>query len=127
MAVLDTSFLIDLDESVAEALAALKILAQAEILLPFQTASEYLAGVEDPYAALQALEASYTLLRPDSLHLLECARIAHGLRRRPPWGDIHIAAVAQLEGTYVVTADAKGFRALGCAVWDYRNDAKPPV
>ena len=96
------------------------------LILPYQAAAEYLAGVDDAVAGLHGLVSSFALSRPSEAHILEAARLAGSLRRRPPWGDIHIAAVALLESTYVLTANPKDFAALGCRVWDYRNQAKAP-
>ena len=97
-----------------------------DLHVPFQAATEFLAGVEDPVAGLHLLVASYGVVMPTHAHLLEAARLARRPGRRPNWGDIHIAAHALLESTYVITANPKDFRALDCMVWDYRNEPAPP-
>ncbi|MFO1533348.1 MAG: type II toxin-antitoxin system VapC family toxin [Thermoplasmatota archaeon] len=75
-------------------------------------------------ATLAALSASYTIVLPDEVHLLEVARVrkeALAQGRRAHWGDIYIGAVAVLQATPVVTANGADFRALGCQVLDYRR------
>lgn len=106
---------------------ALGMVENEDLLVPYQTACEYLAGMEDPVAELQGLAASYTLVAPTAAHVLEVAQLVRRIGgRRPRWGDVHIAAAAHLEGTYVLTANPKDFAVLGCRVWDYRKRAKAP-
>lgn len=105
---------------------ALRRVENDDLLVPYQTACEYLAGMEDPVAELQGLAASYTLVAPTAAHVLEVAQLVRRIGGRPRWGDVHIAAAAHLEGTYILTANPKDFAALGCRVWDYRNQAKAP-
>lgn len=126
MPVLDTSFLIDLEQGLPAAVRAMGTLDSQPLTVPFQAATEYLAGTEAPESGLDLLQCSYEVSTPTTLHLLAAARLAKGTRR-PQWGDIHIAAVALTLGTYVVTADAADFASLGCRVWDYRNQDKPPT
>lgn len=131
MPVLDTSFLIDLERRREHALAALeRMLRDGEpLLVPAQVAVEYLAGLEDPLAGLYGLEASFAVVPFGRAQLLEAARLARGAMRRgafPGWGDAQVAALAALERTYVVGADAAHFEALGVPCWDTRTRDGPP-
>jgi len=130
MPVLDASFVIDLERGGAAALGALKTLKGESLELPWHAAVEVLVGREDPVATLAALRSSYEIGFPDEAHLLEGARLRKAALeqgRRAHWGDIYIATTALLSGTYVLTANAKDFEALGCRVWDYRKGGKPPA
>lgn len=131
MPVLDATFLIDVEHRRTDAVRALRRLLSNDeaLLVPAQTAAEFAAGREDEVAALADVEGSFAIVAFGPRHILEAARLARAAYRRgrfPGWPDIHVAAVAALEGTFVVTADAKNFRPMGCAVWDYRRDAEPP-
>ena len=132
MAVLDSSFLIDLERRTPEAMEALDRLVTEEesLLVAPQAAIEYLSGIEDRATALRVLEESFVMVALERDHVLEAARLARdafGAGSFPGWADAQIVAAAVLEATFVVTADPKRFRALGVPVWDYRREAKPPA
>jgi predicted nucleic acid-binding protein len=129
MPVLDTSFLVDLQRGEARARAAADRLGTQVLLVPFQAALEFMSGFADPAQALHLLRSSFDVTLPTEAHLIAGASLRRDMRaqgRRPAWADLHIATEARLAATFVVTADAADFLALGCAVWDYRNEAKPP-
>lgn len=129
MPVLDASFLIDLETGNEQAQSALQHLLGQDMIVPGQSALEVMSGNEEPAAALNALRASYRLLLPRDETLVAGARLRLTARRegrRPSGGDVYIAAEAHLHATYVVTANPKDFKALGCAVWDYRKGGMPP-
>lgn len=131
MAVLDASFLMDLERGLPSARGALDRLVQAEepLLVPAQAAIEFLAGVGDQPTALHRLEAAYVVRELDRAGLLEAARLAReafGRGAFPGWADAQIGALASLEATFVVTADVAAFRRLGSPVWDYRREREPP-
>lgn len=130
MPALDASFLVDLERKDPAALAALKSLAGLPLLVPSHAALEVMAGHAEPLAALNALRQSYTVRMATEQTLAAAARLrfqARAHQRRPGWGDLYIAAEAQLAGTYVVTANPRDFGNLGCTTWDYRNDPTPPA
>ena len=63
-------------------------------------------------------------------HAVAASRLVRRMRaahRKVTWNDANIAAQAVLDATFVVTADVKDFTAMGCTVWDYRNDRTPPA
>lgn len=129
--IVDASFLIDLDRGADAALAALHTLTEdrTPMRIPAPAASEFLAGVEDPIANLHDLETSFSLLDLDRDHVLETAlvaarSIAEG--RFPGWTDAQIGAAARLFGEEILTGNPAHFEALGCEVWDYRNEARHP-
>lgn len=126
MAILDTSFLIDLERNQRAAKEALEwLLAQEEpLLVPAQVAIEYLSGIEDPVQGLHKLNGSFVVVGVGQEQILEASRLGRGaLERghRPGWGDLQVAALARLEGSRVVTADPGPFERLGCAVWNHRT------
>jgi predicted nucleic acid-binding protein len=132
MAVLDTSFLIDLERGSDAALAALDHMVDERrpIRVPAQAAAEYVSGFEDPVANLNDLERSYEVLAHDREHLLETAQLARAAFVEgafPGWTYTQIAAAAVLADEPVLTADPGDFDALGCAVWAYREEMEPPT
>lgn len=127
MPIVDAPFLIDLQHGRDAAFAATERLAErAEPnLLPMQAALEFVAGVEDVPAALRDLEETYDLVPFGDRELMRAAELPrHWLAEGslPGWADIQVAAVAMLESTVVVTANADHFRALGCPAWNYRKE-----
>jgi predicted nucleic acid-binding protein len=131
MAVLDTSFLIDVERRKTRALAAYDRLVDdaVPLLVPAQVAAEYLAGLQDDVAGLHQLEASFAVIPFGRVQLLEAARIAraafaHGTFAG--WADAQVAALAVLEQTFVVSADRAHFEQFGVPCWDYRREANPP-
>ena len=129
MPVLDTSFLIDLQEGKPEARRAIDALAGQDLVVPGHAVLEFLAGFEDPAQALHFLKSAFRVAWSGEEHVLEGAKIrlaAARSGRRPAWGDVHIAATAVLEGSYVVTADSRDFEAIGVAAWNHREGGPPP-
>lgn len=130
MPVLDTSFLVDLERGNPVARAALAELAGQDLVVPGHVALEMMAGQDQPLATLGLLRASYRVVLAADEQLAVGAAIRNRIRkagRRPAWGDLYIAAEATLESTYVVTADARDFKAMGCEVWEYRKGGNPPA
>jgi predicted nucleic acid-binding protein len=132
MAVIDTSFLIDLDRSHPAAHDAYKLLAGRDevLLLPAHAAMEYLAGYEEPALNLEDLERSFRLVPFGRNHILQSANLARKALSTgdfPGWDDTAIAATAVMEASYILSANPAHFAALGCRVWDYRNERTPPA
>ncbi len=130
MAVLDTSFLIDLERNLETATSALDWLLGHEepLLVPAQVAIEYLAGIDDPEAALHRINTSFVLVGVDQEQVLVAGRAARRALQaglRPGWADLQVAALALLEAAVIVTADPGGFERLGCNVWEYRSRRAP--
>ncbi len=131
MPVLDTNFLIALAHGDATAQAALEVArADGALLVPAQAALEFLSGAADPVAQLQAIRDSFELVHTSDAHVLEGAALRAKARAsgiaKPHWGDIHIAAVALLGGTYVVTANKRDFTTLGVPAWHFGREGAPP-
>lgn len=131
MAILDMTFLVDLQQGEDAAQAALHVLADGpeRLVVPAQAAIEYLAGMKDPVAGLADIERSFELAPLVRENILEAARLGRqGLQEGSfqGWADTQIAARAQLMGTEVVTADPDDFRAYDCETWDYRNEVRSP-
>ena len=131
MAILDTTFLVDLQHGEDAAQAALQVLADGpeRLVVPAQAAIEYLAGMKDPVAGLTDIERSFELVPLVRENILEAARLGRqGLQEGSFQGgaDTQIAARAQLMGAEVVTADPDDFRAYGCETWDYRHEVRSP-
>lgn len=132
MAILDASFLIDLEQGRDPAVAALDQMFEEEtpVRVPAQAAAEYVAGFEDPVANLHDIERSYHVVDYGREQILETARLAEEAFSEgvfPGWADIQVAAQAVLSGEPVVTADPGHFEGLDCRVWAYRDDASPPA
>lgn len=131
MAVLDTTFLVDLQHGEDAAQAALHVLADQpeRHLVPAQAAVEYLTGMDDTVAGLNDIQRSFELAPFVSEHVLEAARIAEDTLNEgdfPGWADLQVGATAVLTGSELVTADPEAFVPFGCEVWDYRNEVRAP-
>lgn len=131
MAVLDTSFLIDLARGRDAAQAALHTLVEEEapLIVPAQAAIEYLVGLADPVAGLHDLQASYHVVGVDEDLIREAARLgrqAQAEGRFPGWADLQVGASSVLEGQVILTADPAPFRGFGCEVWAYRDQPRHP-
>lgn len=131
MAVLDTSFLIDLAKQEEIADQTLKHLQYRgeRLIVPVQVALEYLTGLDDPIEGMRDIESSFQLIpfgKNQALRAARAAREAFAAGAFPGWPDVLIATTALLEQETIITADAGHFRALGCRVWDYRNEEAPP-
>ena len=131
LAVLDTSFLIDVERRRRPAVAVLeRLVASGEpLLVPAQVATEYLVGIEDEIAGLHQIESAFVLVPFGRTQLLEATRLARGAFARGSfagWADAQVAALAALEQTFVVSADKSHFQAFGVPCWDHRNEKGPP-
>jgi predicted nucleic acid-binding protein len=129
--VLDTTFLIDLKRGLPAALAALEHLERGgePLVVPMQAAIEYAAGITAPPEAFAELSEAFDLSAMNEAAALVAAELAQralDLGNFPGWADIQIAADAHRRETYLVTADARGFRTLGVRVWAYRQEPEPP-
>lgn len=131
MPVLDSNFLILLAAKEAAAKRALERLARDDLVVPWIVAAEYLCKVDDPIAELHALHRSFRVVHSTDEATLEAARLralpASKKAERPRWPDIHIAAVARLEGTYVVTTNKRHFTQLGVPAWHFQDEEDPPA
>lgn len=126
MAILDTSFLIDLQNQEEYAIATLERLKTDgdRLHVAAQAAIEYLAGLQDPMAGMRKLEESFHLVLVDRETIIEAARISRDARGRgktAPWTDVQIAATALLGDDTVVTSDEAVFESLGCRVINHRR------
>lgn len=133
MAVLDTSFLIDLERRPKRTHPALEALVDSAepLIVPMAAAVELAQGSLDPEMAFAALDERFELRSFDREIALAGARLgasAHRAGKHPGAADLQIAATALVARTYVVTSNARDFRdKLGVAVWDYTRDAFPPA
>jgi predicted nucleic acid-binding protein len=130
MPVLDTNFLILLARGDPKAKAAARRLTGLDLIVPAQAAMEYLCGIEDPVAELQGLRESFRLIHTTDEVVLEAVRLRMARRpgpTKPNWGDLHIAAVAALGGTYVVTTNKRHFTQLDVPAWHFVDEADPPM
>lgn len=131
MAVLDTTFLIDLSNKEGRSLQALAWLrsAQERLLVPSIAATEYLAGLDSLVSSFRRIREDFELLHSTDDSVLRAAELFAAVRRkgsRPGWNDTLVAAHASLEGTYVVSANKRDFVRLGVPAWDYLNEPAPP-
>jgi predicted nucleic acid-binding protein len=129
MPVLDTNFLILLAHGDPAAKGAATKLAGLDLIVPAQAAIEYLCGIEDTVGELQGLRDSFRLQHTSDEIVLEAVRLRTARRpgaAKPNRGDLHIAAVAALAGTYVVTTNKRHFTQLGVPAWHFVNEADPP-
>jgi len=135
MPLLDATYLIDAEndpdkvEGVMEILFRRAAEQRDPILVSYAVALEVAAGSEDPGARLAELERGFMLVPLGRDELLEAARLARSVvasGRRPPWHDIETAAIARLRGTFVVSRNARDFKALGCKAWHYGKEPAPP-
>lgn len=131
MPVLDATLLIQVEQGADSAKRSLERLRSegASLLLPAQVAAEYLAGMEDKVAELATLHSAFEVVHTTDAQILETARLvedAVGRRVKPRWADAVVAAVAVLEGTYVVTANKRHFTQLRVPAWNYETEPDPP-
>jgi predicted nucleic acid-binding protein len=132
MPVLDTTLLIGLERRLPVALRALERARQdGHLLAPAHAVLEYLSGMDNALAELHHLRDAFEVVHTDDSQVLRGAELRAQARRagrdRPHWGDIHIAAVASLEGTYVVTTNKRHFAQLGVPAWNYESEPEPPA
>lgn len=129
MPVLDTTALIDAQHNVPIAVAALRQLAGKDLHVPPVVAAEFLTSMTDPGHDLQVLQKAYSIPATDAAWILAAASLRRELHQqvrpfRVP--DMWVAAWARLLKTYVVTANARHYRAMGVLAWHYPSEAKPP-
>lgn len=129
MPVIDTTLLIQLDQRQTRALDCLQALAGQQLVLPPAVAAEFLTVSEDPKADLAQLHRGYAIPEGKDDWILAAAALrrelhGQGVRIRVP--DLWVAAWARLLKTYVVTANARHYRAMGVPAWHYPSEAKPP-
>ncbi len=130
--VLDATFLIDLRRAPRRAVPAHeRLLALDEdLVVPWQAAVEYCAGLREPEVGFRDLVASYVLAafdEPVARVAALLAKRAIARRRLPGWPDVQIAATAVHLGMFVVTRNPRDFRdALGVRAWDYASEDEPP-
>lgn len=132
MPVLDTNLLIRLEARDAAAEAALRRIEHEDLVVPAQVAAEYLVRVADREAELARLHAAFRVQHTTDAHLLAVARLAARAfdepgGERPRWGDLHVAAAALLEGTFVATTNKRHFARLGVEAWHYLEELEPPA
>lgn len=123
MFAIDASFLLDVDRKVPEAVQLLNSLMGEDVILPFQTALEYLVSTDDPVSGLAGLESSYRIIHSSNEFLLEAtALFERAMRsgRRPSWSDLQVAAVAALHHRDIITANGDVFEAMGLRTKLYR-------
>lgn len=129
MPVIDTNFLIYISHDETRAIRGLRRIAEERLIVPAQAAAEFLAGMDNRQEELMALHDGFEVAHTDDEHLLAMATLRSEMRTRsirPRWGDVHIAAQAQIHGTYVVTNNARHFHQLGVETWDWKNQIDPP-
>lgn len=114
MAVLDTSFLIDLDRRHSGAVDVLRDLVEREanLLVPFIVGLQFAAGHKDSALAWARLRDDYTVVEFTPEMAEEATPLARALGRRgvfPGWSDFLIAATALHYGEPLATADGRAF------------------
>ena len=119
MPVLDTNFLIALEQGDEDAVQWLRDHRAAEHHVPDFVAVEYLTGHTEADAAFDALQAAFVIAHGDPAWIQSATRMRKSLRSdkvrfRTP--DFWIAAWADHLGTSVVTKDAAHFRPLKVTV-----------
>lgn len=129
MPVIDTTFLIDLELGVDQAKSCLQGLQGQTLVVPAVVAVEYLTLSADPEDDLAQLRRGYSMPEGKDAWILVAAALrrdlhAQGAKIRIP--DLWIAAWARLLKTYVVTANARHYRAMGVSAWHYPTERKPP-
>lgn len=129
MPILDTNFLIRLDEDDPVAVRTLRKIDQDHLVVPYQAALEFACGTDDPEASLMDIDSTFTLERPEQETLEIAVRLIADNRKknlRTQTGDAWIAASASLRADYVVTTNKRDFRALGIPAWHFENEERPP-
>jgi predicted nucleic acid-binding protein len=116
MAVLDTDFLIALEQDDAGAVEWLHERREEEHLVPDFVVVEYLTGHSEPEEALDLIEKSFTILHGDLEWIRASVSLRKKLRRkgvrfRTP--DFWIASWAHYRKAPVITRNRRHFRALG--------------
>ena len=115
LTVLDSTFLVDLSRSTAEAVAMLRDLVGRgrPLRVPTPVVVEVAAGTADPDEARQAIAESFLIASVDEETAGVAARLGHELLRAgrfPGWMDIMIAATALRYDEELISRDARHFR-----------------
>lgn len=129
MPVLDSNLLIRLSQGDVAAAEALQRLTGQDLTVPFHAAAEYLVAIDDVVEELRRLHRSFRMVHTTDDHILAAAALRADARARavrPRWGDIHIAAAAVVDRTYVVTTNKRHFRQLNVEAWHYLAEPEPP-
>ena len=116
MAVLDTSFLIALEQGDEAAVAWLRAHRTEEHVVPDFVAVEYLTGHTAEEEALARLDEAFRIAHGDMDWVRASVRLRKSLRTRKArfrTPDFWIAAWGQYLGTVVVTRNVKHFEAFG--------------
>lgn len=116
MPVLDTNFLIALDDKDEAARGLLAELAGERLLVPSLVAAEYATGFVNPEPELERLAAAFQVEQTTAGWMRAAAKLRRTLRGKAVRrNDVWIAAWASLHATYVVTRNEADFKALGVA------------
>lgn len=132
MPVLDTNLLIRASQGEPVAADVIRSLAARgeALLVPAMAAIEFLAGEENVTPTYHWLKEGFVVVHTTDDQVRRAAELyaaAHRQGRgRPGWGDSMIAAVASLEGTYVVTTNKRHFTQFGVPAWHYDLEEEPP-
>jgi predicted nucleic acid-binding protein len=115
LAVLDSTFLIDLSRSTEDAARMLRDLVGRgrPLRVPTAVLMEVAAGTSDPEEAAEAIAESFLIANFDEETARTAARIGHDLLRTgqfPGWIDIVIAATAVRYDEELVSRNARHFR-----------------
>lgn len=130
MPVIDTNLLIRIDHGDPAAKSALVSLASEDLVVPAQVAAEYLVRAAEPPSDFERLRRAFRIVHTTDAHVQAAALLAarvfgDGKGARVRWADIHIAAAAILEETYVVTTNKRDFARLGVPAWNYVEEQRP--
>lgn len=130
MPVLDTNLLVRIRGGDPVAIRALTQLQGRQLIVPAQVVTEYLVRAVDHEKEIQALEESFSIAHTTHAHASDTARLAAksfgNLTPRPRWADLHIAATAVANRTFVVSTNKKDFARLGVPCWDYAHEPLAP-
>jgi predicted nucleic acid-binding protein len=130
MPVLDTNFLIALQERDEAAMALLASMQREPLLVPSIVAVEFLApygaNARDAKDAYEALERSFTIAHTDAAWIEAATKLRARLRKAKKsirLADFWIATWAVAHGTSVVTKNVKDFEAIGVKTSTWRTAA----
>ncbi len=123
MPVLYTNLLIGLEQDDPKAVRALGRL-RGDLVVPYQVAVEFATGAADGNVALSVTRQLAIIAAPDDPTLRAAMALARGRRakgeRNPP-GDLWVAACARARSDFVVSSNARHFRAYGVPCWNWRK------
>ncbi len=122
MPVLDTDFLIALQQQDPDAQRLLDSIQHETLYVPSIVVVEFMTGFEDQAGALEAIASSFTIADTDVAWALELAKQRRRLRKtgaKIRVADFWIAGWAWLHDTVVVTRNEADYRPLGVTVLGY--------